>query len=511
MKTNGNHLTTTKSRGDGPTIAIMGVPFDQVTLRRAIERIEEMIASREPHYLVTPNVDFLVQAREDIELRRILCDAHLVLCDGTPLVWASRLLGNPLPERVAGADVVPALLRVAAEKGYRVFLLGATPESAQAAVTKLQAQFPTLPIAGHYSPPFNTLLEMDHAEISRRILAAAPDLLFVSLGCPKQEKWIAMHYRSLKVPVTAGVGATIDFLAGHVRRAPVWMQRSGTEWVFRLLQEPRRLLKRYLKDSWVFGFSLLEHWWQLRPQKHPSSKQGQHAGRPADAAPAETDASWQQVRWPGRLDVEAVREHAALEQQIMADRRHLLLETSRVDFIDSSGVGLLIRLQKKLRRAGRELVLLAPSAALLRALKLMRLLELFSCAPNLASAAKFVAERASEGPSSDSSATETSAGPLAWRGEITAANAEPVWNRSLAHFSSLPSSTGWTIDLSAVRFIDSTGLGLMVRAKKLAEAKDKRLSFVNLAAPVRNVVQLARLETFLLDPAEPNHSTGGGI
>ncbi len=169
-----------------PPIAILGVPFDNITTAETIETINGMVASRQPHYLVTANVDFLVQAQEDVELRRILFDAHLVLCDGTPLVWASRLLGNPLLERVAGADLVPLLLRVAAEKGHRVFFLGATPESAKQAVDNLKKLHPALIIADYYSPPFNKLLEMDHDEIKRRIVEAKPDLLFVSFGCPKK-------------------------------------------------------------------------------------------------------------------------------------------------------------------------------------------------------------------------------------------------------------------------------------------------------------------------------------
>src|SRR6185437_16995597 len=122
-----------RARYAKPPIAILGVPFDNVTAAETIAAIERMVESRQPHYLVTANVDFLVQAQEDVELRRILFDAHLVLCDGTPLFWASRLLGNPLLERVAGADLVPLLLRIAAEKKYRVFLLGATPASAKQA------------------------------------------------------------------------------------------------------------------------------------------------------------------------------------------------------------------------------------------------------------------------------------------------------------------------------------------------------------------------------------------
>src|SRR5215470_668467 len=129
--------TSERSYYANPPIAILGVPFDNVTTAETIEAIGRMVVSRQPHYLVTANVDFLVQAQEDVELRRILFDAHLVLCDGTPLLWASRLLGNPLLERVAGADLVPLLLRAAADKGYRVFLLGATPESAAHAVDNL--------------------------------------------------------------------------------------------------------------------------------------------------------------------------------------------------------------------------------------------------------------------------------------------------------------------------------------------------------------------------------------
>src|SRR5215203_6246841 len=134
-------------------VAILGVPFDSVTTVETIEIISRMIESGDPHYLATANVDFLVQASKDVELRRILFDAHLVLCDGTPLVWASRLLGNALPERVAGSDLAPLLMNIAAEKGYRVYFLGAEPEVCKTAVEKVRAQFPSIQIVGHDSPP----------------------------------------------------------------------------------------------------------------------------------------------------------------------------------------------------------------------------------------------------------------------------------------------------------------------------------------------------------------------
>src|SRR5258706_1542894 len=171
-----------RSRRCAAPIAMLGIAFDNTTLAETLQRIQAMVASRQPHYVVTPNVDFLVQARRDVELRRILLDADLVVCDGTPLVWASRLLGNPLPERVAGADLVPQLLRVAAGKKFRLFFLGATPEANAEAADKVHAQYPGVIMAGHYSPPFRSLLGMDHGEIVRRIRAARPDLLFVAFG-----------------------------------------------------------------------------------------------------------------------------------------------------------------------------------------------------------------------------------------------------------------------------------------------------------------------------------------
>lgn len=473
-----------------PPIAILGVPFDNVTTAETVDLIERMIASGQPHYLVTANVDFLVQAQADVELRRILFDAHLVLCDGTPLVWASRLLGNPLPERVAGADLVPLLMRVAAAKGYRIFFLGATTDSASRAVENLKRLHPNLVIAGHYSPPFNKLLEMDHDEIARRIREARPDMLFVSLGCPKQEKWIAMHYRSLGVPVCAGVGATIDFLAGTVKRAPVWMHRVGLEWVYRLCQEPRRLLSRYVKDFWVFGWKIAAQWWRLQFRSRKTD-------RPQMSAPVRAEENWQWINLPERLDLAAVRDDALLVDQVLADGRHCLLEMDHVKFIDSTGVGLLIRLQKKIRATGKQLVLLAPSKNVERALALMHLQNFFASAPDFASAQQIIEARTRE-QSNAVQPRSAAMNPLVWQGEITAANAQDVWRTTEAHLTSSKRKE-LVIDLAGVRFIDSTGLGLMVRAKKLAQRESIRLAFVHLQPAVQNVIELARLEEFLLE------------
>lgn len=249
-------------------VRIMDVPFDAITMEQTLGRIGGMIASRRPHYLATANVDFLVQARHDAVLHRILNEAHLVVCDGTPLVWLSRLLGLPLPERVAGSDLVPKLLTKSEAKGWSVFFLGGQDEVLEKALGNVREKHPKLRIAGAYSPPFAPFDQMDHEGICTRIKEAKPDVLLVSLGCPKQEKWIAQNYAAAGVPVSIGVGATIDFLAGTMKRAPRWMQVIGLEWVFRLAQEPRRLFKRYATDLVVFAIvAMRELALSLKPGK----------------------------------------------------------------------------------------------------------------------------------------------------------------------------------------------------------------------------------------------------
>jgi N-acetylglucosaminyldiphosphoundecaprenol N-acetyl-beta-D-mannosaminyltransferase len=465
-------------------IAMLGVAFDNVTVPEAIDRIGAMIASRQPHYVVTANVDFLVQARADVELRRILLDAHLVLCDGTPLLWASRWLGNRLAERVAGADLVPLLIREAQFKRHRIFFLGATPESAAAAAARLRDQYPDAAIAGHYSPPFRTLLEMDHTEIKRRIAEARPDLLFVAFGCPKAEKWIAMHYRALGVPVAIGVGATIDFLAGRVRRAPQWMRRCGTEWVFRLLQEPRRLLRRYARDLWFFGWNILEQSLRLR------------GARAVVAEGHKTITQPPLIKLPRHFDAGALRAEPHL-QNPASEARRWVVDMSGVESIDSTGVGVLMAWHKKLRQANGMLVLVAPGPAVNRALRLMRLRDVFLCVPDLPAAQKLLRERDGEEPLQVIEETfATGAKTVILRGEITAANVEYVWQLIQPCLAAPRQAV--VMDLSGVSYIDSSGLGLLLRAKKLTQSRESTLALVGLQPAVQNVLRLARLEGYLL-------------
>jgi len=473
---------------------MLGVPFDKVTTADSLRIIGQMIASGRPHYAATANVDFAVQALKDVELRRILADADLVLCDGMPLVWASRFLGNPLPERVPGSDLVPRLLAEAELKGWRVFFLGGTDESVARAAERVRTRHPKLQLVGAYSPPFKPLLEMDHEDIVRRVREARPDILLVAFGCPKQEKWISMQLHHAGVPLSIGVGATIDFLAGLVRRAPVWMQRTGLEWLFRLLQEPHRLFRRYSTDLWVFGWAILLQWWRLQGIR----SQAKHANQIVSQASRSGVCTL--VRFAERLDAATVREHSELWPRLAASEAHVLLDFSGVEFIDSTGVGLLVRLQKQLRAIRRELVLVAPTKPVVRALALMRFSELFATAPDLTAARALVHERLSE---LNVVATLNSAAahePLAWQGDITGVSEDGVWRMTRMHLdASLDRDAKINVNLAAVRFVDSTGVRLMVRVRKEARQRGIELKFTEARPAVLNVLRILRLDNYLLN------------
>ena len=226
-------------------LVILGVPFHAVDNAQTLRWCLDHVAARKPGYVATPNLDFVMQAGKDPELYRILTQADLVIADGMPIDWLSGRLGPKLPERVAGSDLVLSLSEGAAQKGYSVFNLGGAKGVPEKAAEVLKERFPKFKLAGAYSPPKADLLEMNHADILDRLTAAQPDILFVAFGGPKQEKWINMHVRDWQVPLALGIGGSLDFLAGTQIRAPKWMQKSGTEWIWRLGTNPARLWKRY--------------------------------------------------------------------------------------------------------------------------------------------------------------------------------------------------------------------------------------------------------------------------
>ncbi len=244
-------------------LQVLGVGIDRLTLQQAVARLEACVESGRPHQVVTVNLDFLRLAQRDRAFQAVLNAAALAVADGAPLVWASRLLGRSLPERVAGVDLVEEAAALAARRGWSLYLLGAAPGVAAAAAAALQQRHAGLQIAGTYSPPFGALSADEEAKMVNAIVAAQPAFLFVAFGAPRQDRWIHEHLQTLGVPVCMGVGGTFDIIAGRIPRAPGWMQRAGLEWLYRLRQEPQRLWRRYLLNDLPVFARLL---WQSRPR-----------------------------------------------------------------------------------------------------------------------------------------------------------------------------------------------------------------------------------------------------
>jgi N-acetylglucosaminyldiphosphoundecaprenol N-acetyl-beta-D-mannosaminyltransferase len=236
-----------------PRVDILGVGVSATTMAATLDLIEGWIARREPRYVCVSGMHGVMESRRDERLRQVHNSADLVTTDGMSLVWVCKLKGQRAVERVYGPDLMLALCQRSARRGYRHFLYGASPDVLTALTERLSVRYPGLRVVGAHAPPFRPLTSEEDEEVVRRIREARPDVVWVGLSTPKQEHWMANHVERLGGPVLIGVGAAFDFHAGTKRQAPRWMQRSGLEWLFRLLSEPRRLYRRYLVNIPLFG------------------------------------------------------------------------------------------------------------------------------------------------------------------------------------------------------------------------------------------------------------------
>jgi len=253
-------------------VTLMGVPIDRLTTSEVLRRIEGYVAERRPRRIVTVNLDYLRLAGREAAFRETLRSADLAVADGMPLVWAAKLAGTSLPERVAGLDLVERIAEHGAPRGWSVFLLGAAPGVADEAGRVLASRYPSLRIAGTCAPPMGFGSE-ENARIVQMVREAAPDVLFVCLGAPRQDLWIHENIDALGVPVAIGVGCAFDVISGNVRRAPRWMQRAGLEWAYRLVNEPARLWRRYvLHDLPVFARLVVDAARASRARRAPAAQ-----------------------------------------------------------------------------------------------------------------------------------------------------------------------------------------------------------------------------------------------
>ncbi|MCO6437402.1 MAG: WecB/TagA/CpsF family glycosyltransferase [Phycisphaerae bacterium] len=251
-------------------VSLFGIPFWAIRFEETLDALVELARGDEPSYVVTANVDHVVRFERRPEVRYLYLDADMVVADGMPLIWASKLVGRRLPQRVAGSDLFPALSARAAREGLSVFLLGGDPGTADRSAAILRARHPSLRIAGTYCPPMGFEKDADeNGRIIEMIRAADVDILFVGLGSPKQEKWIAAHRNDYRARLSVGVGISFSFLCGDVVRAPRWLQRLGLEWAHRMFQEPGRLWRRYLVDDSRFAWLVLREMFKRSKQLDP--------------------------------------------------------------------------------------------------------------------------------------------------------------------------------------------------------------------------------------------------
>ena len=239
-------------------VNILGLPIDNCTMDEALHKIVGYVEEHQFSFAATPNVDCVMKARKDPDLRNLYDKANLVVADGVPLLWASRLLGVPLQERVNGTDLFERTCELAAQRGYSVYLLGGNPGAARDASKRLSARLPGLRIAGWECPPYGFGQDVnENFKVQRRVRKSGAHILFLGFGTPKQEKWISKYGREAGVAFAVGVGISFSFVSGEIKRAPLWMQHVGLEWLWRLLKEPKRLWKRYLVEDIPFFYLLL--------------------------------------------------------------------------------------------------------------------------------------------------------------------------------------------------------------------------------------------------------------
>jgi len=232
---------------------LLGIPFHPVNRTELFQIVEAWIHGKSPGQISVLNAYSVTQTKRNAVFRQAVFESQLVVSDGRPLVWLSRILGKPLPEQMAGPDLFEEMCRLASAKGYRVFFLGSTPQVLECLTRALQGLLPTLQIAGSFSPPMQDWFSQNESDLMVDLInRAQTDILWVGMTAPKQEIWIHRNLPALRCGVAMGVGAAFEFLAGTKKRAPFWMRRCGLEWCHRLLSEPRRMWKRYLLGNFRF-------------------------------------------------------------------------------------------------------------------------------------------------------------------------------------------------------------------------------------------------------------------
>ncbi len=477
-----------KALQEEPVLTVLlGLPFHDVTLEETLDYCREAMKGDAPRYLVTANVDFTTQAYEDPDLKKIVFFADRVVCDGMPLVWLSRLFGYPLRERVAGSDMVPRLLDICGQEKYGVYFFGSDRTTLEEAKVIVEQRYPGLRVVGIDSPPFGAVIEWDNDALCQRMRASGAKLLLACLGCPKQERWIFAHHREAGIPLSIGVGASLDFITGKQKRAPRWMQKTGLEWFWRMSSSPSRLVARYGKDLIFLTKASLRQAWSQRRRDIIAEKL---LDLPAAEPEGTTEVT--SLAWSGSLQKSALA-GAPMPESITSP---VLLDTSRVTFTDSSGLGQLALLVRKCRTAGQMLIVVNPSGVFRGAIANSQMDSLFPVVDSESAAMELIALAGNSG-----AVRKHADDGVVWVSFNRPLDA-PYHDEMMTILEEAISSPGTktlVVDLKEVGFIDSRAVGGLIRAWKTMGARGGSMFLARVNPPVREIVALLRLDKVLAE------------
>ena len=492
------------------TIVILGIPVDNLTMDMAVDRIFSMIddysVDGRARLVATVNVDFLVNAhawfRKHIrhpELLDILRRADMVTADGMPIVWASKLLGTPLKERVTGADLVPRLAEEASKRKKTIFFLGGRGDVGQKAADLLKEWYPGFEVAGVYSPFVHVEgeaileTEAEDEEIVDRINRSKPDILLLAFGNPKQEIWFERNRLRLKVPVSIGIGGTYEFIVGSVVRAPDWMQKSGTEWIFRMTQDPRRLIKRYLIGFFKLGFmiwpALLHYRYQLLRYKR---FQPSHIDMQTTEV-STVSGNMKVVNFPARVDASFVKQDGEKIEKGIGEVAFMALDFSRTGFIDSSGLGLIVKLWKRGSETETVIYFTGIHGGVVHFFKLTRLWDLFSkkAYDDLDHLLRNLEREQLLPPFFMVVAEETpDMVVLNLTGRLDGAQMAEIEMDTVIE---TVSGRNCIFDLSGLEFVDGSGIFFFLKIQKALAQKGKMCSLSNVSGNVLQIFRISKL------------------
>ena len=479
--------------GTQRTVVVLGIPFKDVSFKEVVGWVNQRVRSRCPGYIATANMDFIMQAWRDPEQQRILLEADLVVADGIPIVWLSRLMGFGLKERVTGSDLVPMFAELCAREGFSLYGLGGAPGVAEKAMACLAQRYPGLRVAGCYSPPKADVLAMNNAEILSKLDAADPDILLVAFGAPKQEKWVNMHIREWRVPVSIGIGGSLDFLAGAQKRAPRIVQKCALEWLWRMLSDPKRLFKRYFSNLFFFAIALIKLF-VLR--YGPSGKMPRVMIDPTETNLLKSLHA-KRIAFPDPADSRAVEAfHKACADATGINS--LVVDIEQRDWLNILEWGMLVEGSRVCRSKGRHFYVLAGHPRAAKAFRFFRLDHYLHTAERIEEIIQAI--RAQQSCAGERETCTVSGGrlTLALPTELTAANLEPfraTFEQAWQSWEQEKQRDGVTVDATAIEFLDSAALGFLNALRKQTVEAGLAFRCFGFHGVALQTLKIARLDT----------------